>query len=100
LAETWRIRKKGHWCPSCAGNRPLGLEGLRTWGRNKGLELLDAEYRGIGAIYRWRGFKAAHVIKRSKGNIQQSSSRRLPSCTACVGTGKARVRSGPLQRQT
>ena len=31
LAEAWRIRK-GHWCPSCAGNRPLGLDGLRAWG--------------------------------------------------------------------
>jgi hypothetical protein len=30
LAEPWRIRKRGHWCPSCAGNRQLGLERLRA----------------------------------------------------------------------
>jgi hypothetical protein len=89
LAEPWRIGKRGHWCPSCAGNRQLGLERLRAWGRDNGLELLDTEYRGTGAVYRWRCFKAAHIINRSKGNIQQSILRGLDMCTKCAGTNKA-----------
>lgn len=86
LAEPWRIRK-GAWCPSCAGNRRLGIEGLRSWGRTIGLDLLDIEYRGgTGAVYRWRCCKSAHVIKRSKSNILQSILRGLPPCPVCAGT--------------
>jgi hypothetical protein len=86
-AEPWRIRK-GQWCPSCAGNRPLGLEGLRAWGCDNGLELLDTEYRGTGPIYRWRCLKVGHVIRRSKGNVQQSILRGLEPCTVCAETSK------------
>ena len=71
LAEPWRIRR-GAWCPSCAGNRRLGLEGIRSWGRSIGLELLDTEYRGTLAVYKWRCVEAAHVIERSRSNIKQS----------------------------
>ena len=40
MADPWRV-KRGHRCPSCRGNRPLGLEGLRIWGASVGLELVD-----------------------------------------------------------
>jgi hypothetical protein len=82
LAEPWRI-KKGSWCPSCAGNRPLGLQGLRDWGATCGLELLDTEYRGTSAIYEWRCLEMSHIIRRSKGNIQQSLTKGLPACDVC-----------------
>jgi hypothetical protein len=37
MAEPWRVIKRGHRCPSCKGNRPLELEGLRLWGRASAL---------------------------------------------------------------
>jgi hypothetical protein len=87
-AEPWRVRK-GDWCPSCAGNRRLGLEGIRSWGRDIGLELLDTEYKGgTLAVYKWRCVKGTHVIERSRSNIRQSISRGLEPCTECAGTSK------------
>lgn len=44
-AEPWRVRK-GAWCPSCAGNRRLSLDDLKSWGGAVGLELLDQQYQG------------------------------------------------------
>jgi hypothetical protein len=86
LAEPWRIRR-GAWCPSCSGNRRLGIDGLSSWGQAIGLELLDTEYAGgNNANYRWRCHKGAHLISRSRGNILQSISRGLPPCTVCAGT--------------
>jgi hypothetical protein len=81
-AEPWRVRK-GAWCPSCAGNRPLGIDGLRAWGRLHGLELLDSAYRGTARLYTWR-CAAGHDVRRSKGNIEQSLRKRLPACTDCA----------------
>jgi hypothetical protein len=76
-AEPWRIRK-GKWCPSCAGNRRLGVAGLRSWGATIGLELLDTEYRGgTLAVYRWRCHNKGHVIKRSRTSFFASLERRL-----------------------
>jgi hypothetical protein len=88
-AEPRRIRK-GHWCPSCAGNRRLGLDGIRSWGRSIGLELLDTEYKGSPAVYKWQCVKAAHVIERSRSNIRQSISRGLDTCTECAETSKTK----------
>jgi hypothetical protein len=90
LADPWRIRK-GAWCPSCAGNRRLGLEGLRAWGRGIGLELLDTEYKGgTIAVYTWRCVEAAHVIERGRSNINRSMLRGLLPCTKCAGTSKTK----------
>ena len=89
LAEPRRIRR-GAWCPSCAGNRRLGLEGLRAWGRGIGLDLLDTEYKSTIAVYTWRCVEAAHVITRSRSNIRQSISRGLQRCTQCAGTGRTK----------
>jgi hypothetical protein len=87
-AEPWRTRK-GKWCPSCAGNRRLGIEGLRLWGNAVGLELLDTEYRGgTMCVYRWRCHQNGHVIQRSRTNILQSVERGIGACTACAGTRK------------
>jgi hypothetical protein len=87
-AEPWRIRK-GKWCASCAGNRRLGIEGLRLWGNAIGLELLDTEYRGgTICVYRWRCRKQGHVIERSRTNILQSVERGTGPCTLCAGTQK------------
>lgn len=72
-AEPWRVRN-GSWCSSCAGNRRLGIDGLRAWGETVGLLLLDAEYRGTKAVYEWQCNTVGHVLRRSKGNIQQSLS--------------------------
>lgn len=85
-AEPSRIRR-GAWCPSCAGNRRLGIEGLRSWGATIGLELLDAEYRGGTLIvYRWRCHNNAHIIDRSRTNILQSVKRGFGPCPVCAGT--------------
>src|SRR5262249_39830601 len=85
-AEPWRI-KNGAWCPSCAGNRRLGIEGLRSWGRTIGLRLLYSAYRGGNmTVYRWRCIKGSHVIERSRSNILQSISRGVGSCPVCAGT--------------
>jgi hypothetical protein len=81
-AEPWRVRN-GAWCPSCAGNRPLGIGGLRAWGRLHGLELLDSAYHGTARLYTWR-CAAGHKVHRSKGNIEQSLLKRLPACTDCA----------------
>ncbi len=81
-AEPWRI-KAGSWCPSCAGNRPLGIEGLLDWGLACGLELLDTQYQGTSAVYEWRCKELGHLVKRSKGNIQQSLTKGLPACNIC-----------------
>lgn len=81
-AEPWRIRN-GSWCPSCAGNRRLGVDGLRAWGETIGMVLLSTEYHGTNAVYEWRCKEAGHVIRRSKGNIQQSLTKGLPGCNAC-----------------
>jgi hypothetical protein len=82
LAEPWRVRR-GAWCPSCAGNRKLGIDGLRAWGETVGLELLDTDYRGTKALYEWRCKKTRHTIRRSRGNIQESLNRGLPACNLC-----------------
>lgn len=81
-AEPWRVRN-GAWCPSCAGNRRLGIEGLRAWGERIGLDLLDTEYRGTKAPYEWRCREAGHVVRRGKGNIQQSLTKGLSACRSC-----------------
>jgi len=86
LAEPWRIRR-GAWCPSCARNRRLGVEGLRSWGYMIGLNLLETEYKGgTLAVYRWQCQKSGHVILRSRTNILQSLSRGLLACPVCAGT--------------
>jgi len=82
LAEPWRI-KKGSWCPSCAGNRRLGIEGLHEWGVKHGLELLDTKYRSASAVYVWRCKQSGHIVRRSKGNIQRSLMKMLPACNIC-----------------
>jgi hypothetical protein len=81
-AEPWRVRK-GAWCPSCAGNRPLGIEGLRTWGQSCGLELLDTKFYGSNVAYNWRCKESGHVFRRNKSNIQQSLVRNLFACGVC-----------------
>jgi hypothetical protein len=92
MAEPWRI-KKGSWCPSCAGNRRLGIQGLRDWGAICGLELVDTDYRGAGAVYQWRCKERNHVTSRSKGNIQQSLTKSLPACDICGPGISANVRA-------
>ena len=82
-AQPWRVAR-GAWCPSCAGNRPLGIEGLRAWGAKVGLELLEKEYHGATAAYDWRCKQAGHLVRRSKGNIQQSLDKGYPSCRICA----------------
>ena len=81
-AEPWRIRR-GAWCSACAGNRPLGIETLRAWGRLHGLELLDSAYHGTARRYTWR-CPAGHKVHRSKGNIEQSLRKGLSACTECA----------------
>lgn len=86
FAESWRIRK-GAWCPSCAGNRRLGMEGLRSWGISVGLELFDTEYRGgAQTVYSWRCLKAGHIVRRSRSNVRQSISCGVGPCPVCAGT--------------
>jgi len=82
-AEAWRIRR-GAWCPACAGNRPLGIDGLRAWGQEYGLELLNDKYSGTAQSYRWRCLAAGHDICRTKGNIEQSLRKQLPACDVCA----------------
>jgi hypothetical protein len=82
-AEPWRIRR-GAWCPSCAGNRRLEIEGLRKWGARHGLELVQTKYRGTQAIYSWRCTRAKHSIRRSKGNIEASVRKGHDACTLCA----------------
>jgi len=86
-ADVWRVVKRGAWCPSCAGNRRLSLEDLRTWGASIGLVLLDTERGGTQARYRWRCGKD-HVIERTRGNILASMSNGLDPCTECAGTSR------------
>jgi hypothetical protein len=83
MAEPWRALKKGDWCPSCAGNCPLGLDGLRSWGESVGLQLLDDEYHGTNYAYNWRCKEAQHTIQRRKGDVEQSLRKGYPACTAC-----------------
>jgi hypothetical protein len=91
-AEPWRVRK-GSWCPSCAGNRSLGIHGLRAWGNSVGLDLIDGDYAGTGAEYKWRCQAAGHVISRTKGNIQQSLDKSYPACDLCGPGINANVRA-------
>lgn len=87
-ATRYQIDKVGTWCGHCAGNAPLDIEKLQTWGRTNGLELLDVEYHGANAKYRWRCSNADHVIERSRSNIKQSLDKGLPACTYCAGTSR------------
>jgi hypothetical protein len=82
----WRIRHRGHGCPDCAGNRRLGLDGLRAWGQQHGLHLDDETWRGAGKPYRWRCVRSGHLIERSKENIQQSLAKGRPACTTCASS--------------
>jgi hypothetical protein len=89
LAESWRVRR-GAWCSSCAGNRRLGLDGLRSWGLAIGLDLLDTKYLGgTTAVYQWRCHREGHIIRRSRPNILQSVARGIAACPACAGTRPA-----------
>jgi hypothetical protein len=96
LAEAWRIRR-GAWCSACAGNRPLGIDGLRAWGREHGLELRDDVYSGTARLYKWRCLAADHDICRTKGNIEQSLRKQLPACNVCAA-GKVGPRAGRRER--
>lgn len=87
LAEPWRIRRDA-WCPSCARNRRLGIDGLRSWGEAVGLELIDNEYHGAGTLYEWRCKKSGHVFRRLYSNIKQSLVKGYPACPLC-GDGRA-----------
>jgi hypothetical protein len=89
-AQPSNIRKPS-WCPSCAGNRRLGIDGLSVWGEGHGLRLLDAEYRGTMQIHNWQCLKAGHTIRRSKSNIEQSVSRGIPACAVCAGTSRVTI---------
>jgi Recombinase len=46
-----------------------------------GLELLDSQYQGTSAVYEWQCRQFGHIVKRSKGNIQQSLTKGLPACS-------------------
>jgi len=95
-AEPSRIQK-GAWCPSCAGNRRLGIEGLQSWGVTVGLELLDIEYRGgTLAVYRWRCDEHGHVIQRSRTSILQSVARGAGPCPVCARTRRSRLSRPPI----
>ena len=83
MANPWSVTKRGQWCPSCAGNRPLGLEGLHTWGEGVGLELLDLEYQGTNHSYNWRCRQAQHSTWRRKGDIEESLEKGYPACSTC-----------------
>jgi hypothetical protein len=85
LAEPWRIRTKS-WCPSCAGNRRLGIDRLREWGKTIGLELLDETYLGAQTPYHWR-CAAGHEIKRTRPAILGSVACGQKACTACKSAG-------------
>ena len=88
-ADPWRIQKRGAWCPSCAGNRRLGIDGLRAWGQTVGLELMDSDYRGGSAMkYRWKCVAAGHVIERPRANILSSLSAGRGPCPICSGARK------------
>jgi hypothetical protein len=82
-AEAWRIRG-GAWCSACAGNRPLGIDGLCAWGQKHGLKLLDTDYGGTARLYNWRCLAAGHDTCRTKGNIEQSLRKQLPACKKCA----------------
>jgi hypothetical protein len=82
-AEAWRIRR-GDLCSACAGNRPFGIDGLRAWGREHGLELRDGVYSGTAQSYTWRCLAAGHDICRTKGNIEQSLRKQFPACDVCA----------------
>lgn len=86
-AEPLRI-SKGSWCRHCAKNAPLGIDKLRAWGLEQGLELIDSDYVGATSPYRWRCLKAGHVIQRSRSNIKQSRGKNLNACKQCQGTTK------------
>ena len=91
VAELWRVRK-GAWCPSCAGNRRLTLDDLRSWGGSLGLELLDQEYPGSAQQpYTWQCQRAGHLTKRSRASILRSLSQGLEPCTQCC---RARFQAG------
>jgi hypothetical protein len=85
-AEPSRIRN-GKWCASCAGNRRLGIEGLQSWGKTVGLELVDIEYKGgNNTIYLWRCHANGHVIERRRSNVLQSLRQGGAACPICAGT--------------
>ena len=84
MADPWRVKKRGHRCPACAGNRRLDLDELRSWGESVGLELVDAEYHGTNYAYNWRCKQAQHPIRRFKGDIEDRSKKGYPACTTAA----------------
>lgn len=75
------------WCPHCAKNVKIGIEGLKAFGKSVGLNLISIEYHGANELYDWQ-CKFGHIIKRSKPNIKQSVKNGLNACTVCAGTFK------------
>ena len=87
-AEPCRVKKRGHWCPACAGNRRLGLDGLRSWGERVGLELVDEVDHATDEPFNWRCKQAQHLIRRRKGDIEESLKKGHPACSQC-GRGRS-----------
>jgi len=83
--------RNGSWCPFCARNRRLGVEGLSTWGKRYGLQLLDTEYRGTMQPHNWLCVKGGHIIRRCKSNIEQSVNRGIAACPLCAGTSRVTI---------
>jgi hypothetical protein len=59
-------KKRGHRVSACAGNRPLGLKGLRIWAASVGLELIEAEYHGTNYAYNGAASKLSTVFNAVK----------------------------------
>jgi hypothetical protein len=77
--------RRGHWCPTCAG-QPIGtIEDMQKIGRNRGGQCLSREYTNSQTKLSWQ-CKEGHQWEALPGSIKNGT-----WCPVCAGTKRGSI---------
>ena len=62
--------KRGHWCPTCAGNKPLTIGEMHELATKRGGKCLSSLYSGVFSVLRWE-CADGHQWKATPDSIKQ-----------------------------
>lgn len=74
--------RAGLWCPSCAKNRPLSIEKMRSIARARGGSCLSSRYVNGKTPLLW-SCKYGHIWKAWPANVKDGSRRKGSWCPEC-----------------
>lgn len=82
-ARLSNVRSAKTWCPTCAGNKPLGLDCAKAHAQAHGGECLEVVYINNNTPVLWR-CSEGHEWRALLSNVRQNGS----WCARCAGTAK------------